>query len=63
MTDKVLTDKERLVLLINRNIEVDAWDNGEFIETEINTEELAEILIANGVVVQKQDGPKARDEE
>lgn len=44
--------KEKLVELLREFIEVDAWDNGEFIEKEIDFGEIAENLIANGVTVQ-----------
>ena len=47
---------EKLVELLREFVEVDAWDNGEFIEKEIDFGEIAENLIANGVTVQALDG-------
>lgn len=45
--------KEKLVELLMEFIEVDAWDNGEFIEKSIDFQKIASDLIANGVTVQE----------
>lgn len=45
--------REKLVELLVEFVEVDAWDNGEFIEKEIDFGKIAENLIANGVTVQE----------
>lgn len=45
--------REKLMELLREFVEVDAWDNGEFIEKEIDFGEIAENLIANGVTVQE----------
>lgn len=45
--------REKLVELLVEFVEVDAWDNGEFIEKDINFKEIASNLIANGVTVQE----------
>lgn len=43
--------REKLVELLVEFVEVDAWDNGEFIEKDIDFKEIASNLIANGVTV------------
>lgn len=45
--------REKLVELLVEFVEVDAWDNGEFIEKDIDFKEIASNLIANGVTVQQ----------
>ena len=45
--------KEKLVELLVEFVEVDAWDNGEFIEKDIDFGEIAENLISHGVTVQE----------
>lgn len=45
--------KGKLVELLMEFIEVDAWDNGEFIEKSIDFQKIASDLIAHGVTVQK----------
>lgn len=45
--------REKLVELLMEFIEVDAWDNGEFIEKSIDFQKIASDLIANGVTVQE----------
>ena len=45
--------REKLVELLMEFIEVDAWDNGEFIEKSIDFQKIASDLIANGVMVQE----------
>ena len=45
--------REKLVELLVEFVEVDAWDNGEFIEKDIDFGEIAENLIAHGVTVQE----------
>lgn len=44
---------EKLVELLVEFVEVDAWDNGEFIEKDIDFKEIASNLITNGVTVQE----------
>ena len=48
--------REKLVELLIDFVEVDVWDNGEFIEKDIDFDKIAEKLISNGVTVQEQDG-------
>lgn len=43
--------KEKLIKLLQEFIEVEVWDNGEFIEKDIDFDRIAENLIANGVTV------------
>lgn len=43
--------RDRLIELIAEQCEVTAVDNGEFIETSVNFGEIADHLLANGVVV------------
>ena len=50
--------REKLVELLMEFIEVDAWDNGEFIEKSIDFQKIASDLIAHGVTVQEFDGCK-----
>ena len=45
--------REKLVELLVEFIEVDAWDNGEFIEKNIDFQKIASDLIAHGVTVQE----------
>ena len=45
--------REKLVELLVEFVEVDAWDNGEFIEKEIDFGKIAENLISHGVTVQE----------
>lgn len=45
--------REKLVELLIEFVEVDAWDNGEFIEKDIEYGKIAESLIAHGVTVQE----------
>ena len=45
--------REKLLELLVEFVEVDAWDNGEFIEKEIDFGKIAENLISNGVTVQE----------
>ena len=45
--------REKLVELLVEFVEVDVWDNGEFIEKDIDFGKIAENLIANGVTVQE----------
>ena len=44
--------REKLVELLMEFVEVDAWDNGEFIEKDIDFQKIASDLIAHGVTVQ-----------
>ena len=37
----------KLIELINEVIEVDTWDNGEFIDYKVNTEEIAKYITDN----------------
>ena len=37
----------KLIELINKVIEVDTWDNGEFIDYKVNTEEIAKYITDN----------------
>lgn len=46
--------REKLIDLLVEFIEVDVWDNGEFIEKEINFGKIADYLIANGVTLDYQ---------
>lgn len=46
--------REKLVELLVEFIEVDAWDNGEFIEKNIDFQKIASDLIAHGVTVQER---------
>lgn len=48
--------KEKLVELLIDFVEVDVWDNGEFIEKDIDFDKIAEKLISNGVTVQECGG-------
>ena len=43
--------RERLIELIKDELSISAVNNGEFIETTANVEEVADHLIANGVIV------------
>ena len=43
--------RERLIELMQEKCEVIAVDNGEFIETTVNWQEIADHLLANGVIV------------
>lgn len=43
--------RERLIELIIDKLIIQAFDNGEYIETEVNVDEIADYLIENGVVV------------
>ena len=52
----------KLVELLVEFIEVDAWDNGEFIEKNIDFQKIASDLVAHGVTVQKLDGCKYCEE-
>ena len=52
--------REKLVELLVEFVEVDAWDNGEFIEKEIDFGKIAENLIAQGVTVQEWISVKDR---
>lgn len=54
--------REKLAELLVEFIEVDAWDNGEFIEKNIDFQKIASNLIANGVTVQKLGGCKYCEE-
>ena len=45
--------REKLVELLVEFVEVDVWDNGEFIEKDIDFQKIASNLIANGVTVQE----------
>ena len=45
--------REKLVELLREFIEVDVWDNGEFIDKDIDFGKIAENLIDHGVVVQE----------
>ena len=58
--------REKLVELLIEFVEVDAWDNGEFIEKDIEYGKIAESLIAHGVTVQEwisiKEPPKERGE-
>lgn len=44
--------KEKLVELLVEFVEVDVWDNGEFIEKDIDFQKIASNLIDHGVTVQ-----------
>ena len=44
--------RKKLIELLAKFIEVDALDNGEFIEKNIDFQKIADHLIANGVMVQ-----------
>lgn len=48
-----MNNKDVLINLINSVLTVDTVDNGEFIETFVNVEEIVEYLLANGVTLQK----------
>ena len=52
--------REKLVELLVEFVEVDAWDNGEFIEKEIDFGKIAENLIAQGETVQEWISVKDR---
>ena len=52
--------RKKLVELLREFIEVDVWDNGEFIEKEIDFSKIAEKLIAHGVTVQEWISVKDR---
>ena len=45
--------RKKLVELLQEFVEVDTWDNGEFIEKDIDFDKIAENLIANSVTVQE----------
>ena len=45
--------REKLIELLMEFIEVDAWDNGEFIEKNIDFQKIASDLVAHGVTVQE----------
>ena len=45
--------REKLMELLREFIEVDVWDNGEFIEKEIDFSKITENLLENGVTVQE----------
>ena len=45
--------KEKLVELLVEFVEVDVWDNGEFIDKDIDFDRIAENLISHGVTVQE----------
>ena len=53
--------KEKLVKLLQEFIEVEVWDNGEFIEKDIDFDRIAENLIAHGVTVHKSICPYCCD--
>ena len=53
---------EKLAELLVRLVEVDAWDNGEFIEKNIDFQKIASDLIAHGVTVHELDGRKYCEE-
>lgn len=48
--------KEILIELLKEAIEVDAWDNGEYIERKVNYEEAAHELLRRVVVLPKPLG-------
>lgn len=50
---RLMDAREKLVELLMEFIEVDAWDNGEFIEKNIDFQKIASDLVAHGVTVQK----------
>ena len=52
--------REKLVELLVEFVEVDVWDNGEFIEKDIDFQKIAYNLIANGVSVQEWISVKDR---
>ena len=52
--------REKLVELLMEFIEVDAWDNGEFIEKNIDFQKIASDLIAHGITVQEWISVKDR---
>ena len=52
--------KEKLVELLVEFIEVDVWDNGEFIEKDIDFQKIASNLIAHGATVQEWISVKDR---
>lgn len=54
--------REKLAELLVEFIEVDAWDNGEFIEKNIDFQKIASDLVAHGVTVQKLGGCKYCEE-
>ena len=54
--------EEKLVELLMEFIEVDTWDNGEFIEKSIDFQKIASDLISHGVTVQELDGCKYCEE-
>ena len=43
--------RNRLIELFKESYEINAVDNGEFIETTVNWEEIADCLLENGVMV------------
>lgn len=45
--------REKLVELLMEFIEIDAWDNGEFIEKNIDFQKIASDLVSHGVTVQE----------
>ena len=45
--------REKLVELLVEFVEVDVWDNGEFIDKDIDFGKIAENLISHGVTVQE----------
>ena len=46
-----MDEKQRLLALISEISEVNSFDNGEFIETTVNWEEIVDHLLENGVLV------------
>lgn len=43
--------RDRLIELIKEKIAIQAFDDGEYIDAEVNADEIADHLIENGVVV------------
>ena len=52
--------RKKLVELLREFIEVDVWDNGEFIDKDIDFGKIAENLIDHGVTVQEWISVKDR---
>ena len=52
-----MNDREKLVELLVNFVEVDAWDNGEFIEKDIDFQKIASDLIAHGVTIKDRARP------
>ena len=47
----MVNKKEELINLLKESIEIDSFDNGEFIENHVNYEEIAERLLERVIVL------------